>query len=315
MELQLQLYSLPLTTIFLVIFSLFCWLVKLGRPANKTSHQKLPPGPWKLPIIGNLHNLVGSLPHHALRKLSKKHGPFMHLQLGQVSAVIVSSPRMAREIMKTHDLSFAQRPQILASEIVTYGGSDIAFSPYGEYWRQMRKVCTVELLTTKRVQSFSSIRKEEVWKLIGSIRSSAGLINLTEKIYSLTSSITCRTAFANKFKDRDAFVSLVEEAISFGGGFDLADLFPSNKFLQVTSLMRARLEKIHCNVDRILENVILEHKQDRIVANDNGEDLEPWEEDLVDVLLRLQQSGSLDFSITTDNIKAVILVGINFCHE
>ena len=95
----------------------------------------------------------------------------------------------------------------------------------------------------------------------------------------------------------------------------MADLFPSNKFLPVISRMRAKLEKIHSKIDRILENVILEHKQDRIVPNDNGEDLEPWEEDLVDVLLRLQQSGSLDFSITTDNIKAVIWVGINFCHE
>ncbi|KAF3451207.1 hypothetical protein FNV43_RR07300 [Rhamnella rubrinervis] len=307
MEFQLQSYPLPLTIISLVLFSLFCWLVKRSRSAKKTSHQNLPPGPWKLPIIGNLHNLVGSLPHHALRKLARKHGPLMHLQLGQVSAVIVSSPRMAREITKTHDLSFAHRPQLLASEVLTYGGKDVAFSPYGEYWRQMRKLCTVELLSTKRVRSFSSIREEEVWKLIVSIRSSAGSINLTEKVFSLTSSITCRAAFANKFRDRDAFVSLVEEAISLMGGFDLADLFPSNKFLQMTSRMRARLEKIQCMIDGILENVILEHKEDRIVAKDNVEDLEPWEEDLVDVLLRLQQSGSFDFSITTDSIKAVIM--------
>ncbi|KAF3451859.1 hypothetical protein FNV43_RR07955 [Rhamnella rubrinervis] len=307
MELQLQSYSLPLTTIFLILFSLFCWLVKQSRSAKKTSHQNLPPGPCKLPIVGNLHNLVGSLPHHALRKLSRKHGPLMHLQLGEVSAVIVSSPRKAREITKTHDLSFAHRPQILVSEFLNYGGTGIAFSPYGEYWRQMRKVCTVELLSTKRVRSFSSIREEEVWKLVVSILSSAGLINLTEKVFSLTSSITCRVAFANKFRDRDAFVSLVEEAISLAGGFDLADLFPSNKFLQMTSRMRATLEKTHRMIDGILENVILEHKEDRIVAKDKDENLEPREEDLVDVLLRLQQSGSLDVSFTTDNLKAVIL--------
>ena len=77
--------------------------------------------------IGNLHNLVGSLPHNVLRELATKHGLFMHLQLGQISAVIVSSSTMAREIMKTLDLSFAQRSQLLASELVSYGGSDIAF--------------------------------------------------------------------------------------------------------------------------------------------------------------------------------------------
>ena len=134
----------------------------------------------------------------------------------------------------------------------------------------MRKVSTVELLSTKRVQPFPSIREEEVWKLIGSIHSSASVINLTEKIFSLTRSIKCRAAFANKFKDRDALIPFVEEAISLGG-FDLADLFPSNKFRHVISRMRARLVKVRHKIDHILKNVILEHKQDQMIGKD-GED-------------------------------------------
>lgn len=310
---ELQSYPLSLTTTFLILLALF-WLVKLSRSSRNIGHQKLPPGPWKLPVIGNLHNLAGSLPHHTLRDLARRHGPLMHLQLGEISAVIVSSPTLARDIMKNHDLCFAQRPQLLATEIVTYGGSDIAFAPYGEYWRQMRKVSTIELLSTKRVQSFSSVRQYEVQNLVDSIRASAGLINLTERIFSLVSSIVSRTAFGNKCRDQDAFVSLGKECISLSGGFDLVDLFPSNKFLRMTSPMRAKLERIHIKADQILENIFHEHEQKKMKAKQNGGD-ELLEEDLVDVLLRLQQSDNLEFPITMDNIKAVILVSTNFCHK
>jgi hypothetical protein len=85
----------------------------------------------------------------------------------------------------------------------------------------------------------------------------------------------------------------------------LADYFPSQKFVHVTSGMKAKLEKIHRNIDKILENIIDEHRKNQMSASAE-------QEDLVDVLLGLQQSGTaLEFLITTNNIKAVILVSIS----
>ncbi|KAG5582920.1 hypothetical protein H5410_053547, partial [Solanum commersonii] len=130
--------------------------------------------PWKLPFLGSIHRLVleGGLPHHALTNLGKKYGPLMHLQLGEISMIVISSMDMAREVLKTHDLAFASRPKLASIDIICYKSTDIVFSPYGEYWRQMRKVCVMELLTAKYVRSFSSIWHDEASRLVQFIQSS-----------------------------------------------------------------------------------------------------------------------------------------------
>ncbi|KAI5334247.1 hypothetical protein L3X38_024380 [Prunus dulcis] len=264
-------------------------IVKRGK--TKDSAINLPPGPWKLPFIGNIHQLVGSQPHHALRNLANRYGPLMHLRLGEVSTIVVSSAEYAKEVMKTHDVMFASRPPLLASTIMSYGSTNIGFAPYGDYWRQLRKICTLELLSPKRVQGFRPIREEEAMNLMEWIALREGSpINLTEEIYSSTYTVTSRAAFG---------------IYKGGSRLDLADVFPSVKLLNLIGGIRPKLERLHKETDRIMENIIKEHKKDR-ATSESGEG--KAEEDLVDVLLKFHERGNgFEFSLTTDNIKAVIL--------
>ncbi|XVF03638.1 hypothetical protein REPUB_Repub05bG0010300 [Reevesia pubescens] len=228
----------------------------------------------------------------------------MHLKLGELSHIVVSSPEAAKEVMKTHDINFANRPFSLLGEIVMYNSTDISLAPYGGYWRQLRKICRMELLSAKRVQSFRAIREEQVSNLIRTISSSTGLtINLGEMLCNLTYSIVLKTAFAGRCKQHEAFLSIMGKILEAATGFSVSDLFPSIKLLHLISGMRAKLEKLHHDVDEILESIIEEHRAGK-TNQKNGDDLT---DDLVDVLLNLQDHGGLEFPLTNDNIKAVIL--------
>ncbi|KAL2347841.1 hypothetical protein Fmac_001841 [Flemingia macrophylla] len=282
--------------------------LKVGRNLKKTeSSLDLLPGPWKLPIIGNIPHLVTSKPHRKLRELAKVYGPLMHLQLGEVFTVIVSSPEYAKEIMKTHDAIFASRPKILASDILAYESTDIIFSPYGSYWRQLRKICTLELFTQKCVNSFKPIREEEFINLVKIIDSHEGSpFNLSEAVISSIFSIVSRAVFGMKCKDQLEFISAVKELLLAASGFDIADLFPSVKWLHRVTGLRPKLEDLHRRVDRILASIIDEHKEAKSKAIEGQGEVE---EDLVNVLLKFHDGNdsNLDFCLTISNIKAIIL--------
>ncbi|CAH9080169.1 unnamed protein product [Cuscuta epithymum] len=266
---------------------------------------KLPPGPSTLPLIGSMHHLAGAFPLRRLRDLAEKHGPLIHVQLGEVSAVIASSPDMAKAIFKTHDLAFASRPKLMVPEIVGYNRSDIVFSPYGDYWRQMRKICIVELLSSKNVQSFGSIRLDQVSRLLDAVTSHGGRpVNLTELVFRFTSSMTCRSAFGSVFEEGDEFITHIRDVLVLLGGFEVADIFPSLKLLHGLSPMRRKILKIHKRVDAILNGVINGHQKSLDAGNKgNGES---GGEDLIDVLLRMKRSDGLQFPVTDDSIKGVV---------
>ncbi|XXG46475.1 hypothetical protein AAC387_Pa02g1316 [Persea americana] len=284
-------------------------MVKKMRKRQNTKHPapKLPPGPWKLPIIGNIHQLIGPLPHHTLRDLANKHGPFMHLWLGELSMIIVSSPRFAKEIMKTHDLNFSDRPHFLPPKIIAYGCTNIAFSPYGNYWRLLRKICTQELLSARQVESFRHIREEEVLNIIRSTSLAAhSPVNLTEQLFALTNNVIAKAILGKKCKEQEKFISVMKEVIELSGGFTLADLFPSLEFISAISGMKCKLERARQKIDGFIDEIIEERRQlepAREASRSDGKE----EEDFIDVLLRIQQYGGLDPPITSDNIKAIIL--------
>ncbi|CAN1329211.1 Desmethyl-deoxy-podophyllotoxin synthase [Linum perenne] len=185
---------------------------------------------------------------------------------------------------------------MLAPCILYYGYKDIAFAPYGDYWRQMRKVCVLELLSAKRVLSFRRIREEEVSDLIESL-SDGKTADLSSMVAKVSRSVTSRAAFGKPLPSL-MVIDNMSEAFS---GFRISDMYPSLGWLPVLTGFKGKLEKMHKASDSILGQIIDDHESKRR-TNDDGE-----REDLVDVLLNLQESQNLGIPVTMDVIKAVVL--------
>lgn len=78
------------------------------------------------------------------------------------------------------------------------------------------------------------------------------MINLSDEVNSLMYCITSSAAFGNKCKDQELLVEVVKEILR---------LFPSIGLLESMSGIRSGAERVHQKVDRIIENIINDHRK------------------------------------------------------
>ncbi|MCD7454036.1 hypothetical protein HAX54_023303 [Datura stramonium] len=131
---ELYLAALTLSIVLLTIL----WY-KFSSNISHKEESRLPPGPCGLPIVGFLPFLRPNL-HHQLTELSQQYGPIYKFWLGSKLCVVLNSPSLAKEVVRDQDSVFANRDPPIAGLVATYGGLDIGFSPYGSYWRDIRKL-------------------------------------------------------------------------------------------------------------------------------------------------------------------------------
>ncbi|ONK73442.1 uncharacterized protein A4U43_C04F31540 [Asparagus officinalis] len=294
-------------SIFVALLLLLPVLIPILKRVSSSIKHKLPPCPPKLPLIGNLHQLT-SLPHHSLHALSKKHGPLMLLKLGQVPTLVVSSPDMTREILRTHDHIFGNRPSSLASTIMMYGARDVVFAPYSQHWRQTKKLCVNHLLSTKMVQSFRSVLEEEVTSMVSSISdmcTSRATINMSEVLHVFVNRLVCRIISGRYFTDEGrcrVMCKMIDELSVTFGQISIGDFMPWLGWLDRVSGLEARTIKSFKKWDSVLDEIIEENTNSLKGKMDAGEKL-----DFVDVLLALQSNKDAEILLNRDTIKAILL--------
>ncbi|XP_055962478.1 cytochrome P450 71B10-like [Mercurialis annua] len=276
---------------------------------KKNGEKNLPPSPPKLPIIGNLHQL-GNGPHHlSYKKMSRKYGPVMLLHLGKLKTVVISSAEAAKQAYKDNDLACSSRPLFEGSGRLSYNYFDVAFAPYGEHWRNMKKLIILELFSLKRVQSFRPIREYEtnvVMEKLAEAAASLTPVNLTDMLYTLIANVTTKMSFGFEYRgsdfDEEKFHEVVHGTEAILGSYAYSELIPGiGWLLDRIGGRHAKTEQVFCDLDRFFQHVIDDHlKPGRERSHD----------DMIDVLLRMEKEqaakgGEVEF--TKVNIKGVLL--------
>ncbi|XP_074369036.1 cytochrome P450 71B34-like [Apium graveolens] len=282
-----------LLAIFLPLFLLFI------RRSYKINHR--PPGPRGLPLIGNMHQFDSVNTHVYLYKLSQKYGPLMSLQLGSVQTLVISSASAAREVFRYHDACFASRPALVGAQKLTYNSIDIVFAPYTQYWREMRKITTLHLFSSKRSQSFQPVREHEVARMVKTISDGAAdssIVNLSKTVTTLTSSIIFKITLGNKMSSKmKSFHWLLAETEEIVSSFFFTDYFPViGHLIDRLSAAWSRVEKRSSKVDAFYQQLIDEYLQASPASSQDCS--------ILDILLQMRKESS-DF--TLDHVKAILV--------
>ncbi|KAJ8762369.1 hypothetical protein K2173_007527 [Erythroxylum novogranatense] len=154
---------LSLTTLSgLLVFLIIC-LISTGVLLKPGKKRAAPEAGSSLPIIGHLHLLGGLKPTHiVLGDMVSKYGPIFTIKIGVRRALVISNWELVKECFTTNDIAFANRPRTLSMDLLSYERSMFVLGPYDAYWRQVRKIAMLELLSKHRLEMFKGTQESEL---------------------------------------------------------------------------------------------------------------------------------------------------------
>ncbi|XP_019155271.1 PREDICTED: cytochrome P450 CYP82D47-like isoform X1 [Ipomoea nil] len=257
---------------------------------QKGSSQKPPQAGGAWPIIGHLHQLAApGATYKILGEMADKYGPIFRIRLGAQQVLVVSDSRIAKECFTTNDRVLAGRPKSIASEIMGYNNAMFGLAPYGEYWRHVRKVVVVKLLSNSRLEVLGRVFESGVksftrdiyrsWLRDKNETENNVKLDMKEWFGKLIINFTMQMLFGKRYEEEGTVVTTVRRFFDLLATSAVGDYLPWLRWLDIGGHEKAMKETAK-EMDTILEGWLQEHKRKR---NNNTKSNE--EEDFMDGLL------------------------------
>ncbi|KAK2383830.1 isoflavone 2'-hydroxylase [Trifolium repens] len=279
--LSLFFYSLFYLSIFFIIRLLF----------QSRKFKNLPPGPTSLPIIGDLHHLKRPL-HRTFKGLTEKYGNVISLWFGSRLVVVVSSLSEFQQCFTKNDVVLANRPKFLSGKYIFYNYTTLGSTAYGEHWRNLRRITSLDVLSNHRINNFAGIRRDETQRLITKLAEDSSTdfaeVELTFRFFDMTFNNIMRMISGRRYYGEDCDMSDLQEASQFrdmvsqllqlSGANNKTDFMPLLKFLDFENLEK-RVKHIGEKCDEFLRGLLEEQRNKKERTNT-----------MIDHLLNMQES-------------------------
>lgn len=302
-----------------ILALLFYKLWKHDETSVHRSRRILAPEPsGALPFIGHIHLLGGKRTlARTWGALADKYGPIFTIRLGVYPALIISNHEAVKECFTINDRVLASRPRSNAGTYLGYDHAGFGFAPYGEYWREMRKLAMIELLSTRRLEKLKHVQLSEVNAFIEDLYSYCKKneqinrdpkLSISNKFEALALNTIMRLVAGKRCYSDDAETEHVSKVIKdfmyVSGLFAPSEVIPflgwmdSVFFGQVKSMKRVAKE-----IDSIVGGWVEEHKLKRVKSEEPD-----GNQDFIDLLLSAIEEDSMFGYSRETIIKSTVMV-------
>ena len=233
-------------------------------------NRNLPPGPFPLPVIGNLLSVGLKQPYRDLANMTKKYGKLFRIQMGSRRVIVINSYDIAREALVGKAEDFAGRPHHFFGNIFGRNSTDLAFQTFSQRWKTQRKIASTALRLVEDKANVAS----HVDELCDKFHSSKGKPFWPQDlVFKSLGNCLASLIFGkeNKLHDHevDALIEVLHVFAKSLGAANVIDTFPIFKIIPFEIIKKAsRAGEIR---DEVFERKFKEHAS--TFQSDNIRDL------------------------------------------
>ncbi|KAI5655238.1 hypothetical protein M9H77_32425 [Catharanthus roseus] len=277
---------------FTVVLIFFSFLI---QKLNQKQKKNLPPSPPSLPILGHLHLINKGPLHRSFHHLSTKYGPIIYLRFGNRPTLIVSSPSIAEECFTKNDIIFANRPPSIGVDYFSYNRTTMGSAPYGDHWRNIRRVSTIQIFSSTAIGRFSAVRLQEVGFILKKLVSNEiGKVNLNSLFFELVFNLIMKMVSGKRWVEP---YDMFDADIPTG----LSDFIPILRWFDFGGFEK-KLQEFKEKGDNFLQDLVDETRR----INGGISESAKFHKTLIESLLSLQEADPQFY--TDDIIKGIILI-------